>query len=811
MKTILLHLLLLASLSASLFGQNLSQTVRGTLIDNDSKLPLIGATLLVVGSNPILGTSTDAQGNFRLEKVPVGRITLQISYLGYETKTFPNLIVNSGKEVFLDLTLEESAIKMNEVTINANKNKGEALNEMSLISSRSISVEESKRYAGGFDDPSRVVTNFAGATSTPDGSSDIIVRGNSPKYLQWRLEGTEISSPYHFDDQNSTFGGLSALNNNLLTASDFYTGAFAPEYGSVLSSIMDIKLRTGNNEKFESTFGFGLLGTDISIEGPFKYGYGGSFLINYRYSTAAVLTQLGLIDIGGTPKYQDVTFKLVLPTQNAGTFSVFGVAGINGMVIEDLQPSILGTPGNKTGTADYREDINKQNHLLNLGVNHTYTLNKSSYLKTSVSLSSNGISDDIFESKVVEINNSDGEYLNDSITNRKQNFKNRFDKTIYRASVTYNNKLNSKNKIQIGTKYAHQYFSFNQSMLFNDTSEMFTVVDFLENAGTLTGFVSWKHNLTENITIVSGIHHTNVLLNNKYTIEPRVALNWQLNNTNSIHAGYGMHSTMESIHHYFSKVETEPGTSIEPNRDLDLLKAHHYVLGYENRFTDNLMAKIEVYYQQLYDLPVENNDTSYFATINEGLDYKYVDLVNEGTGENYGVELSLERFFNKNYFFMVNTSLFNSTYKTLEGIERNTRYNSKFLCNVLVGKEVPKLGKKENQTLSVNTKLFFGGGQKYIPLLKDDQGNLAVDKENNKYWDYSKAYDKSLDNIYYINLSLSYKFNKPKATHEIFLDLQNLTNYKGRIYEYYDESEPNSIGYYTQMGFFPNLMYRVYF
>ncbi|MDB4728161.1 TonB-dependent receptor, partial [Saprospiraceae bacterium] len=240
-------------------------------------------------------------------------------------------------------------------------------------------------------------------------------------------------------------------------------------------------------------------------------------------------------------------------------------------------------------------------------------------------------------------------------------------------------------------------------------------------------------------------------------------------------------------------------------------KAHHYVLGYEKRFTKNLMAKIEVYYQALYDLPVENNDTSFYATINEGLDFRYVDLVNEGTGKNYGIELTLERFLDNNYYFLINGSLYNSKYKSLEGVERNTQYNGNYLVNILMGKEFQNLGKKKNQTLSLNGKIFFGGGKRIVPLLRDGQGNLAVDTGNNNYWNYEKAYENKLEDIYQITLSASYKFNKPKATHEIFINLDNVTNTKGKVSEYYDESEPNSIGHLTQFGMFPNLMYRVYF
>ena len=273
MKKGLTLFLIISVFSTLALGQKLTQTVRGTITDTDSKLPLIGATVAILGSNPLIGTATDVKGNFRLEKIPIGRISLQLSYIGYESKTISNLEVNSGKEIVLDLNMRESVISMNEVVVKANKNKGEAVNEMALLSSRSISLEETKRYTGGMDDPARVVSSFAGVTSSPDGSSDIIVRGNSPKYMQWRLEGTEIISPYHMDDQNASFGALTALNNSLLATSDFYTGSFSPEYGNVLSSVMDIKLRNGNNEKFEAACGIGLLGTDITLEGPFKKGY----------------------------------------------------------------------------------------------------------------------------------------------------------------------------------------------------------------------------------------------------------------------------------------------------------------------------------------------------------------------------------------------------------------------------------------------------------------------------------------------------------------------------------------------------------
>jgi hypothetical protein len=811
MKKFILTTLIIAMFTTLAFSQTLKQTVRGTIIDIDNKLPLIGATVIIVGTDPLIGTATDVNGIFRLENILLGRIAVKISYLGYETKTISDIVVNSGKEVVLDLTMQESVTKMGEIVVKAYKNKGEAINDMVQLSTHSVTLEETRRFTGGMDDPARVVSAYAGVASTPDGSSDIIVRGNSPKYMQWRLDGAEISSPYHMDDQNASFGALTALNNNLLATSDFYTGAFSSEYGDVISSVYDVKLRAGNNERFEATSGIGFMGTELTVEGPFKKGYAGSYLFNYRYSTISLIKELGLVDVPGGVNYQDATFKVVLPTKRTGTFSFYGLGGLSGVSMENMGPTGLETPGRTKTNALTSRDYYKANYLANLGMNHTLSIDNNSFVKTSINYSGTGLNDDIYETDTIKTYNNGGELLEDYISPRMHMIQSRIVNSAIRGAITYSNKINAKNKIQIGTKYTLYTYNYNQNIYSNEQASELNINDFKINVSTINNFISWKHSLNENINIVAGLHNMNVLSINKSTLEPRLSINWKINITNSVHAGYGMHSTTEKIQNYYTKISQGDGTFIQPNKNLGLLKAHHFVLGYEKRFTENLIGKIEAYYQYLYNLPVENNDSSNYATINEGIDYKYVELVNKGRGKNYGIEISLERFFDKNFYFLINGSLFDSKYKTLEGVWRNTRYNNNYIVNILFGKEFRNLGKKQNQTLALNTKVFFEGGQRYIPLFRDAQGNVAVEPENQRYFDYSKAYNDQFENIFHLNLSVSYKFNRPRATHEIFLDMMNLTNSQARLAEYYDVSKPGNVGYSTSFGFFPNLMYRIYF
>lgn len=787
------------------FAQTLTQSIRGTILDADSRMPLIGVTVKVV--SPFIGSTTDLNGNFVLPKVPIGRVNLILTYVGYENVEVSNVLVNSAKETILNLSMKEYILKLDEVAVLVNKNNGEPLNEMALASSRSISPEEINRYAGGFNDPSRILSNFAGVTNTQDGSNDIIVRGNSPKYVQWRLEGTQINNPNHFADMAAVSGSISALNNNVVATSDFHTGAFPAEYGDVLSGVYDIGLRTGNNKKYEGVFGFGLSGIDLTLEGPFKKGYNGSFLVNYRYSTISILDKLGALDaLNGSLNFQDATVKLVFPTKKAGSFTLYGLGGKSNFELIDVTPSSFDTPGDRGLKSDIFEDFNKNSQLYNTGLKHVINIGKNSFLNSSATYSYEGLTDNIFETKLLTFSGR-----KDSLINLGLNYYGKSNKQICRLLSTFHHKFNAQHTLQIGSNYNLFLLDINQSNRIDDTQKRINLLSFNGEIETWRNFINYKYRVSDRFSIVAGLHNMNVLYNQKSTLEPRVAMSLQVGNHGALQIGYGNHSNMESVQHYLVTQTDASGKETVPNKDLGLLRADHYLIGYENRFAKNFRAKIEVYYQDLYNLPVENNPDSYFSTIVESSDFRYAELVNKGKGRNYGVELTLEKFLSNNFYFLLNGSLFESKYTALDGIERNTPFNSKYLANFLAGKEFIGLGRKKNRTIGVNAKAFYAGGRRIIPLLRDSNGNLAVQPDKNLFWDYSKAFEDKLDDQYQIIVSANYKWNRQKTTHEIFLNFDNVTNRKGKISEFYDKSEPNSIGYLTQFGIFPNLLYRVYF
>ncbi len=758
------------------------QTVRGRVVDQDSKTPIIGASVVIVGTDPIMGASTDLDGNFRIEKVPVGRIDLQVSYLGYEKKTIPNIVVGSGKEAIINVEIVESIVKLDDITVKAQKRKQEALNEMAMVSAKVFTVEETKRYAGTLNDPARMVAAFAGVTSDPSGNNDIVVRGNSARGILWRLEGVEIPNPNHFANEGYSGGPINALNSAMLANSDFFSGAFAPEYGNAYSGVFDMKLRSGNNEKREYSFSGGVLGFDGTIEGPFKKGYGGSYLINYRYSSLAVLDNLGLVNFFGIPKYQDLSFKFNMPTSNAGTFTLFGLGGLSSIDQKDFD--------------DTNEDyvLRTSYFEANLGVaglTHTYQVDDKTYIKNIVSVSGT---------------------QNHNLYNRRDmdgnlylSYNDKFVNSNLKFSSCINSKLSASHRIKAGVIYTDlHYTDFAEDD--EDMDHVLTpMLDSKGRAGLFQAYVNWKYRLTDDVTMVSGLHYMHFLLNNSKSLEPRLGMQYKLNPQQSFSLGFGIHSKVENLSTYNAIVLNNQGDITHPNRNLQLAKAMHFVAGYQHQFTQNLHLKAEIYYQYLYDVAVENNPNSPFVLNNEYGGYVNKDMVNKGTGRNYGVELTLERFYANRFYFLLTGSLYDAKFTALDGVERNSAFNGNFASNFLIGKEFPIGDKSKNRTIAINSKTTFTGGSRFTPI--DLQSSI---KQNKEVYSMDKYLERRGDNVFSVDLGISYRRDREKTTHEFKIDIQNLTNNQSEVFEYYDDSRKQIEKVY-QWTIFPNVIYTIQF
>ncbi len=765
----------------------LSQTIKGIIIDADSKKPLAAASISLLGSEKMV--TADSAGNFKISQVPIGRHSVNISLVGYEPATIAEMLVTSGKEIFLTIPLREKVKQLEEIKVMSRKNRVKASNEFAGTSARNFSVEETKRYPAAAFDPGRMAQNFAGVSNNGDGDNSIVVRGNSPKGVLWRLEGIEIPNPNHFGGSGGSGGAISMLSSSTLGNSDFYTGAFPAEFGNALSGAFDLKFRDGNKDKREHSFMIGGMGIELASEGPFKKGGNSSYLVNLRYSTLSLVK--GFIDLQGiAPEYQDLSFKFNFPTKKAGTFSLFGIGGLNKAVKDPDKDST-------------KWDDDNPNFVLNskgitgvAGLSHQLFLTERSYLRTVISTS-------------IEKYDQKGDTLN-----TKNNyavvptFKSKLTDNAYRISVLYNNKINSRQTFRAGIIASRLSFDYNNSYFEENENSWKTVLNSEGNTMYYQAYAQFKYRANDKITINTGLHGSFFALNDTKSIEPRASVNYQLSRSQSLTLSAGLHSKPEHLSTYYYE-KKDPGQALTlPNKNLDLTKAFHLVLAYDKTFKNGIRFKSEAYYQHLYHVPVEKKTDGFFSTINSSDIYSLYEadstLVSKGTGTNYGIDLSLERSFLKNYYFLITGSLFNSTYTTYAKKEFSTKFNRNYQLNVVAGKEW-KIGKGKKQVIGLNGKILASGSLRDSPI-----DVTASQQEGEAVYVKDKYYTSKADAYYRIDIGISYKINMKRATHSITFDIQNITNHKNLFYSYYDKND-QAIKKQNQMGFFPIINYRIEF
>lgn len=693
-----------------------TQTIKGSVRDQASHASLPGVNVILLSTDPLLGTISDADGKFEIKNVPVGRYDVQISYVGYETVVIPSVLLTSGKEVIINAELNEQVTMLDEITVRA-REKDEPINSMATLSARTFTIEETGRYAGGLDDPGRLVSTFAGVSDGNLQSNGIVVRGNAPFGTGYRIEGLPVDNPNHFAGEDFLGGGfVSILSKNVLRSSDFLTGAFPAQYGNALSAVFDMNLKTGNAENREHTFQAGVLGLDLASEGPFMKGKDASYIFNYRYSTFGLVQSL-LPDETGLPVYQDLSFKFRFPTK-MGEFTLWGAGGIGSYksgkesewdseIIDDVQ---------STGV---------------LGLKHKLLLGETAYVTTSV-----GVNASTKSNRLQEMWTDSSYYWNqkmDELGGR------------YMFSSSFNKKLSSRWRLRMGIEAQSFFYDFENYQSPSIPDPMERLVHHDGSSILWQGYFQSKYHLLQNLILNAGLHYQYLELNDANSLEPRAGIQWLINQKNKISFAYGRHSQMQLFNVYLVGQEDALENAL-PNIDLGFTKADHYILAYDWLINKNVRLKIETYYQSLFDVPVEENTA--FSIINLA-DANTFDktLVNEGVGHNMGVDVTFERFFANNYYYMLTASVFDSRFEGGDGVERNTMYNKRFVANILAGKEF--VTKRQN-VFSINGRLYINRGNWISPVDYEDLSNESA------------FFKKQQPTNYRFDLSTSYTRNKER-------------------------------------------------
>lgn len=800
--------LILMLFNLAVVAQDGMQNIRGRVTDSESNQPIPGANIAFIEDSLVrFGTTTDSEGRFLLESLSPGRYTLQFSFIGFQSLTQGNIEVQSGRETVLTIALEETAFEIATFEVTASEGR-QAANEMALISARQFNVLETERYAGSRGEPSRMASNFAGVQGADDSRNDIIIRGNSPQAILWRLEGIPISNPNHFNIPGTAGGSVSVLNNKTLANSDFFTGAFPAEFGNATAGVFDLNLRNGNDQNHEFTGQFGFLGTELMVEGPLSRDKNASYMAAYRYSTLALFGALG-IDIGTTaiPRYQDAAFHIHLPGKGASSFSVFGIGGwskIDILISDQEEPD-----RNLYGSNDRDQYFGSQMGLL--GVSHTLSLSEKTYLKTVVAVNHSKVTaqhDLVFRQL-----NSENKYVVDSLR-PILDYSFIENKTAFHSFI--HSKRSARKSFRAGIVGEVFFFNYQDSALIIDSAES----DFGQwrkrwdseaQALLLQPYVQWKLKPAQNWVVTAGLHAQYYTLSQSLSpVEPRLAARYQLPGNQSLNLGVGLHSQLQQNYLYFYSDQTNANGDLALyNKNMDFTKAFHSILGYETMLARNLNMKVEGYFQWIYDIPVTSLSSSFsLANSGSGFSRFFPDtLINEGVQRNFGIELTLEKFFARSYYLLFTGSLFDSRYQGSDGVWRNTDFNGNYAVNFLGAKEF-KLGPRSR--ITAGTKVTVVGGRWYGPAdieLSNQQRELIeVDSSRNSL--QFPAY-------FRLDLKLNYVLNTKRITHEVGIDLVNVLNTQNVLSLTYAPDESNTpetaIRREYQLGRLPLFYYRIRF
>jgi hypothetical protein len=737
MSRSLLAAALATALAASALAQAPTQTVRGTVLDVDRRTPLVGATVVVAYTDPLLGAATDASGRFRIEGVPVGRHDFVVSYVGYEPRVLREVVVGSGRGVVLDVALREAAYQAGEVVVTAGAGRAGPLDPLAVASARLLHVEQAGRYAGALDDPARLVGTFAGAASTLADNA-VVVRGNAPKGLLWRMEGVEIPTPTHFANL-LTFGGggITALSTRMLADSDFFLGAFPAEYGGALSGVFDLRVRTGNTERREQAVRAGVLGLDASAEGPLL---GGSYFANYRYSTFALIGPLLPEDAGGI-HYQNLAFKVVLPAGRGGTVSAFGIGAT-----DRSGQAALRDPSEWVYERD-REDVESPTRFGAASLQHRQTLGGWGFVESSLTATGNGLRWRLDEAT------PEGRLVPRQRVRSEQG--------RLAAASTLNARVARGHTNRTGAVLSRLGYGLDVRRAEGEGS--LKPVAVTEGSALHAQAFSQSRVDLGRVTLTAGAHVQHLALTEETSVEPRVGVAWRPAAGHTLSLAYGLHAQREVLSLYFSHPQ---------NRRLRMTRAHHLVGAYTRGLGPHVTATVEGYVQALDRVPVAAGTP--FSALNLELDWFVREpLVNEGAGRNVGVEVSVERHLAGGWYGLLTGTAFSSRYRGGDGLWRPTRFDRGVVGNVLAGREWTFRGRRSTRTLGVNGRVSAMGGRRATPV--DEEASREA---RQVVYEESRAFSLREPAALYGDLTVEYRVHRGRTTTVWAAQVLNLTAYE---------------------------------
>lgn len=754
LKNILLFILF----STVSFSQEKGE-INGRVTDIATQQPVIGAVVEIVRSE--LKTGTDDNGYFILSGIPVGIYSVKFSSLGYKPLIKDFISVNSGSSVNLLAELEITTTS--EINVEAER-FDKPLDISNSI--KNLSFEEIRRSPGGFEDIGRVIQTLPGVSFVNDGRNDLIVRGGSPAENLFLIDGAPIPNINHFGSQGATGGPVSIIDLNFIRDVNFITGGFPARYGDKLSSVLDVKLREGNRSKFMGNLNLSATGFGGILEGPIGSYKKGSWLFSVRRSYLDLI--FNAAGFGFIPEYNSIQFKGVYDINENNTLTMNFIGNLDKVRFNN----------------DNLDDRQDNESILK---NNQYGYTNSYELKSLLS--------DVSYSKIV-LSRS---YSNFDYSGRNANFVERFKnlsgegQTVLQAE--YNLVPGNKTEISFGLEaklidFENEIKTSQDTLYFinPNTGNRYILPALYFNESNSTyksaAFLQFTRKFFDRLKLNIGLRYDYFdFINKKNYFSPRASATINILNNLNLNFSYGIFYQSPS---YIWLV------SNSNNRDLNDIRADHYVAGIEYLFGKESRATIEVYYKKYSDYPVSSL-RPYFVLANNGGEYENSSsfglepLISAGKGYARGIEFFFQKSLSGKFYATANLSLFTAKYISLDGTERPGDYDNMVLFIVNGGYIAGK-------GWELSSKFRYVGGRPYTPINPSSGIQLVSEYNSARLPDY-----------YSLDIRADKKWNFKKWTLVTYIDIQNITgkknitSYKWNKYTKLIESN-NSLGVFPTVG-----------
>ncbi|GAA5221538.1 carboxypeptidase regulatory-like domain-containing protein [Membranihabitans marinus] len=745
-----------------MFGQNNQTDFTGEVRIQNSLDGLPYATIVLENSNGSYNAITDSIGKFVIKNIPFGIYQVHLSSIGYKMVKIPEYAIEhiDTKEVVFEMS--PTTIPLEEVVIKAG-NHGQPISTLSSI--YVMTQEQVRRFPATFYDPARLATVYPGVLNDNDQANNLSIRGNSPNNMNYYIQGVEIVNPNHLanagtatDRPTANGGGVSMISAQLLDESRIHTGVQPISIGQSTAGSLDYYFQSGSEDKMHFTGQAGLNGIDLALNGPLSDRL--SYVANYRYSTVGLLSKLG-VDFGGeTINYQDLSLNLTFKQNQRTQWQFFAIGGDNSNLFEG-QVDSLREVEKDLQTIDYNSKIG----ILGLSVNHQLK-NGSNWHSTMVVSGRSDDRSDFYNdlpSRKSEDHSSLAKYGFD--TKIEQSISPSW-KWLYGGSMT----LWSGNL---------DYSTETLSNLGNDASggliRPYSQIKYIKDYWTIGLSLGLQHNTSSQST----------------DIEPRIQILRYLDQNQKISLNSGIHHKQQTYLILLSSAA---------NASLDMMSSWKSSIAYDFNL-DKSHFNATLYYESLSDVAVDNNG---FSALNQLEQYPSQELSTTGKGKNYGLEMSYNYYLNNGMFYRISTSLFDSKFKNPSFDDwKNTRYNTQFIFNAVIGKEFDWSDHEKNKTLGINLQLIYAGG--YWTSLIDEEASRAA--QTTKYVNGSE-FTIQQPNVLRSYFRIYYKINHDKRYSMISMDLSNVLNKENLAYRYFDPFLDKTFDKY-QLGLIPMLSYII--